>query len=164
MCGTLVPMPSWESIDRGRDAGGTVIRPPRLCSAHRGGARSFLPASRARDQTSPKIGQPPFWATPVSGAWMKFFTNIVCRGDIGSGVFFISPATMCRIEIHGCVFVSSPPGDHPFKGKQALFYCGRNIFETLTPAKTLTIFGSITPTQGKITFWSYSHQFASLWS
>ena len=122
MCGTLVPMPSWESIDRGRDAGGTVIRPPRLCSAHRGGARSFLPASRVRDQTSPKIGQPPFWATPVLGAWMKFFTNTVCRGNIGSGVFVISLATMCRIEIHGCVFVCSPSGDHPFIG------AGRHCF------------------------------------
>ena len=69
---------------------------------------------------------------------------------------------MCRIEIHGCVFVCSPSGDHPFIGRQALFYCGRKIFETLTPAQTLTTFGSIMPTQ--ITFRSYSHQSASLWS
>ena len=27
--------------------------------------------------------------------------------------------TMCRIEIHGCVFVCSPSGDHPFIGRQA---------------------------------------------
>ena len=42
-CATLVPMPSWESIDRGRDAAGTVIRPPRLCSAGQRGSRRFLP-------------------------------------------------------------------------------------------------------------------------
>ena len=111
-----------------------------------------------------KSGNPPFWATPIMDAWMKFFTNTVRRGNIGSGVFFISLAIMCKIEIHGCVFVSSPSGDHPFIGMQALYDCGRKIFEIVTPAQTLTTFGSIMSTQGKITFRTYSHQSASLWS
>ena len=79
----------------------------------------FLAGIPSQRPNVPKNRATPFRATPALGAWMKFFTNTVCRGNIGSGVFVISLATMCRIEIHGCVFVCSPSGDHPFIGRQA---------------------------------------------